>query len=71
MSRRLRERAHLLPIMLSVTELAYSMGVHKRIVYSMIAAGLPLYKIGTKRKMLTADVLDFIPRFFNVDGSVR
>lgn len=56
------------PIMLSVSELADAMHVDRRVVYAMIAGGLPLYKIGVKRRVLVSDVLEFIPLHFKRDG---
>ncbi len=65
-----RARA-LWPIMLSVAEVADAMKVDRRVVYQMIAAGLPLYRIGVKRRVLVADLLDFIPLHFQRDGSPK
>ncbi len=64
-------RARLWPIALTVSEVAYALGVHRRIVYAMIAAGLPLYRFGTRRKMLVTDVIAAIPQFFTREGVPR
>jgi hypothetical protein len=63
--------SRLYPIMLSVSELAAAMRVDRRVVYSMIGNGLPLYKIGVKKRLLVRDVLDFIPLHFKRDGSQK
>jgi excisionase family DNA binding protein len=68
MSRRART---LWPIFLSVSELADAMHVDRRTVYAMVDAGLPIYRIGVKRRMLVTDVIDFVPKFFKQDGSLR
>ena len=49
-----RARA-LWPIMLSVSELASAMKVDRRVVYEMVRRGLPLYRIGTKQRVLVTD----------------
>lgn len=58
-----RER-RLYPLMLSVAECAAVIGVERRTVYQMIDNGLPLYRIGVKRKILVADLVDFIRQTF-------
>jgi excisionase family DNA binding protein len=63
--------SRLWPIALSVSEVADALGVHRRIVYQMIAGGVPLYKFGTRRKMLVTDVIAAIPQFFKRDGSPK
>ncbi len=52
------------PIMLSVAELADAMKCDRRYVYQMIANGLPLYRIGVKRRVLVADVVEHIRKTF-------
>lgn len=52
--------SRLWPITLSVAEVAAALGIDRTHVYSMIAGGLPLYRIGVKRKILVADLVDFI-----------
>jgi len=66
-----RTARNLWPIMLSVSELAAAMQVDRRAVYQMIDAGLPLYRIGTKHRMLTNEILEFIPTFFKRDGRIK
>lgn len=56
------------PIMLSVSELASAMHCDRRYVYQMIANGLPLYKIGVKRRVLVTDVVDHIRKNFKTTG---
>jgi excisionase family DNA binding protein len=55
-----RVASRLYPIMLSVAEAAAEMGVDRWTVYAWIEAGLPLYRIGTKRKILVADLVEYI-----------
>ena len=45
------------PIAFSVTEAAAALGVHRRIIYQMIAGGVPLYRFGTRRKVLVTDLI--------------
>lgn len=59
------------PIMLSVSELAAAMKCDRRVVYAMIRSGLPLYRIGVKRRVLVSDVLDFIPLHFTREGVLK
>jgi len=66
-----RIASRIFPIMLSVSELAAAMHVDRRVVYLMIGNGLPLYKIGVKKRLLVADVLKFIPLHFKRDGSLK
>ncbi len=66
-----RASSRLWPIALSVSEVADALGVHRRIVYQMIAAGLPLYKIGVRKKLLVTDVIAAIPQFFKRNGSPK
>ena len=56
------------PILLSVSELAAAMSCDRRIVYAMIENGLPLYKIGVKRKILVSDVVPYIRKNFKTTG---
>ena len=55
-----RVASRLYPICLTVAETAAAIGVHRETVYEWIAAGLPLYRIGTKRKILVADLVEHI-----------
>ncbi len=66
-----RTSSRLWPIMLSVSELAAAMHVDRRVVYAMVEGGLPLYRIGVKKRVLVSDVLDFIPLHFKRDGSPK
>ena len=53
----MRER-RLWPILLSILECARALGIDRHEVYDAIASGaLPLYRRGTKRRVLTADVV--------------
>ena len=56
------------PILLSVSDLAAAMHVDRRVIYRMVEGGLPLYRIGVKKRMLITDVLAFIPQFFTREG---
>ena len=56
----MRER-RLWPILLSVSECASALGVDRHEIYDAVAGGaLPLYRHGTKRRLLTADVVEWI-----------
>lgn len=56
----MRER-RLWPILLSVSECASALGIERREIYAAVASGdLPMYRHGTKRRLLTADVVDWI-----------
>jgi len=49
------------PIWLSVSELGRALGLERKVIYEWIRlGGLPVYKIGTKRKILIEDVVAFI-----------
>ena len=63
--------SRLWPIMLSVSDLAAAMHVDRRVVYEMVASGLPVYRIGVKKRVLVSDVLAFIPLHFKRDGSPK
>ena len=60
----MRTASRLWPIFLSVAELADAMGVSWRYVYDMIRNGLPLYQLGTNRKIATADVVEYGRKHF-------
>lgn len=56
----MRER-RLWPILLSISECAAALGIERREIYAAISSGaLPLYRHGTKRRVLTADVVTWI-----------
>jgi excisionase family DNA binding protein len=38
---------------------AVQLGVSRRFIYDMIRKGLPLYQIGTRCKIMTADVVEY------------
>lgn len=57
------------PILLSVTELADAMGVDRRYVRQMIASGMPVQKIGVKRRVLVVDAVEAIRKNFQDNGS--
>jgi excisionase family DNA binding protein len=51
----------LFPIAVSVAEVADSLGVERREIYRAIKEhGLPVYRHGTKRRILVADVVAWI-----------
>ncbi len=52
------------PIMLSVSDAAAAIQVERRVVYEMIANGMPVYKIGVKKRILTADFVEAIRATF-------
>lgn len=52
------------PIMLSISEAATAIGVERRTVYQMIASGMPVYRIGVKKRILTADFVEAIRATF-------
>jgi len=54
-----RER-QLFPLMLSVAEVAAHVGIERRVVYSWIEHGLPIYRVGVRRKVLVADLIEFL-----------
>lgn len=51
-------------IMLNIAQTADALGVERKTVYQMIQNGLPLYRIGVKRKILIADLIDYIRKNF-------
>jgi excisionase family DNA binding protein len=51
--------------MLSVAELAAALSASRRVVYQMHRMRLSIYKVGTRRKILTADVVEYIRQNFN------
>lgn len=55
-----RVASRIYPIMLSVAEVAAAIGVERVTVYEWIANGLPLYRIGVKRKILVADLVEYL-----------
>jgi excisionase family DNA binding protein len=56
------------PILLSVSELADAMGVDRRWVRQMIDGGMPIQKIGVKRRILVADAVEAIRKNFQTTG---
>lgn len=50
----------LYPLMLSVSECAEQFRCDRKVVYQMIRAGLPLYRLGVRRFVLTDDLILFI-----------
>lgn len=57
-----RERIY--PILISTSEAASALGVDRKVIYQMYDAGLPRYRIGTKQKILVADLVEFIRHFY-------
>jgi excisionase family DNA binding protein len=55
-----RIASRIYPIMLSVAETAAAIGVDRTVVYEWIEGGLPLYRIGVKRKILVADLVEYV-----------
>jgi excisionase family DNA binding protein len=59
------------PILLSVSELADAMGVDRRYVRKMIANGMPVQRLGVKRRIIVADAVEAIRKNFQIDGSPK
>ena len=59
------------PILLSVSELADAMQCDRRYVRQMIASGMPVQKIGVKRRILVADAVEAIRKNFQDNGSPK
>jgi excisionase family DNA binding protein len=59
------------PVLLSVSELADAMGVDRRYVRKMIAAGMPVQRLGVKKRILVADAVEAIRKNFQIDGSPK
>ena len=59
------------PILLSTSELADAMGCDRRYVRQMIANGMPVQKIGVKKRILVADATVHIRKNFQQDGSPK
>jgi hypothetical protein len=55
----MRER-RLWPIWLSISEGSRKLGIDRTVLYQWHHQGMPIYKIGTKRKVLTEDIVRFI-----------
>jgi excisionase family DNA binding protein len=55
----MRER-RLWPITLTISEAAKVLHVHRRELYDAINNGLPLYRKGVRKFLLTADLVDWI-----------
>jgi predicted site-specific integrase-resolvase len=47
------------PVCLSVAEWSRSLGVQRAVIYQWCRAGLPIYCVGTKRRILTDDIVAF------------
>jgi hypothetical protein len=54
-----RERK-IFPIALTVAELSAATGWHRSVIYQWLAAGLPRYRVGVRKVLLVADVVEFI-----------
>jgi hypothetical protein len=50
----------LFPIAATVAELSKLTGWHRSVFYTWIAAGLPRYRVGVRKVLLVADVVEFI-----------
>lgn len=48
------------PILLSVSELSRALGCDRKTIYVWHRQGLPIFKLGTKRKIFTADLVTFL-----------
>lgn len=55
----MRER-RLWPIWLSISEASRALGIERKVLYSWVRQGMPIYKCGTKRRVLTEDIVRFI-----------
>lgn len=64
----MRDR-RLWPVMLSVAECASAIGAERRVIYQMIKNGMPVYRIGVKRRILTADFVEAIRLTFKREES--
>jgi hypothetical protein len=50
----------LYPLMLSVSECAEQFRCDRKVIYQMTRAGLPLYRLGVRRFVLTDDVIQWV-----------
>ena len=57
-------RDRLYPIMLNTAQVAASCGVDRKVVYEWFRRGLPRYRVNSKQKVLTADVVEFARAHF-------
>jgi excisionase family DNA binding protein len=48
------------PIWLSISEASRSLGIDRKILYAWVRQGMPVYKCGVRRKVLTEDLVKFI-----------
>jgi predicted site-specific integrase-resolvase len=55
----MRER-RLWPTWQSISEWSRSLGIERKILYEWHRQGMPIYRVGTKRKVLTEDIVRFI-----------
>jgi excisionase family DNA binding protein len=48
------------PIWLSISEASRALGIQRTVLYSWVRQGMPIYKCGVRRKVLTEDLVRFI-----------
>jgi excisionase family DNA binding protein len=64
-----RTSRRLWPILLSVSEAAQALGVHRTEIYAAIASGaLPCFQHGVKRRILTESLVAWIKRTWKQVG---
>jgi hypothetical protein len=61
--------ARLYPICLSTAECATALRVSRKIIHEMVRAGLPRFKIGTKTRIFTSDLVEFCHVYFKQEKS--
>ena len=55
-----REPARIWPLWLSISEASRALGIERKILYAWVRQGMPIYKCGVRRKVLTEDLVKFI-----------
>lgn len=48
------------PLWLSISEASRSLGIERKVLYQWHRQGMPIFKVGTKRKVLVEDIVRFI-----------
>jgi len=60
MGKRTREPRKLFPIAMTVAELSQATGWDRKTIYAWCAHGLIRYRVGVRKVLFVADVVDFI-----------
>jgi hypothetical protein len=48
------------PIWLSISEASPTLGIQRKVLYSWVKQGMPIYQCGVRRKVLVEDLIKFI-----------